>query len=64
MIHATKSEIASVFMEWDRQFRESPQQFFHVTNMLQQSYEVYAEMAADQFIELIREIQARQKTTC
>lgn len=54
-IVATQTQLAAAFTEWERRYRENPEQFFTQQQKLAQSPETYGESCAPYFIEILEE---------
>jgi len=59
-ITAGLDEVAKVFEEWDRRWRENPQEFIDlVTHLTKNTPLTYGEACAPYFAKLLEEIQAQ-----
>lgn len=59
MHNATNEQIAATFTEWERRYRENPEQFMNeIQRLLGTSPQSYGEMCAAYFVKLLGEIAA------
>ena len=59
MITTNIEELAAAFTEWERQYREDPEEFMSRQDTANQSTKTYGEACAPYFVKLLREIQNR-----
>ena len=61
-MHITKEQMIAAFTEWDKRYREHPEDFEDfITNLLKGNPESYGEAAAPYFISLVKELKAAKK---
>jgi hypothetical protein len=59
-VTATKAEIIATFTEWDRRYRENPEQFMsEAVHLLKQTPKTYGHAATPYFLKILGEIQSR-----
>jgi hypothetical protein len=57
---ATIAQIAATFTEWERRYRENPEQFrSEAEKLLRDTPQTYGDSCAPYFIEILSEVQAR-----
>lgn len=60
MNNATIEQMAEAFTEWDRRYRENPEQFqSEAEHLLKDTPETYGQACAPYFLKILSEIQAR-----
>jgi hypothetical protein len=58
MNNATQAQIIATFTEWERRYRENPEQFIsEATKLLTETPQTYGEAAAPYFLKILSEIQ-------
>lgn len=55
-MNATPAQFAAAFTEWERRYRENPEQFATDSQRLAESPETYGDAAAPYFLEILSEI--------
>lgn len=53
--YLTGDDIASVFTEWERRYREDPERFMSDMERLGDSCETYGEECAEYFLQILKE---------
>lgn len=57
-VTATPEEINQAFTEWDRRYRENPEEFTsEAVHLLKETPETYGDSATPYFIKILKEIQ-------